>query len=75
MHWDNTGVPCCSAAVKNFVQRTIPLGKLRHAREALPQRLEIIQVRGEIAHQLFTLEKGHDTHARLTRVAVRNRSV
>jgi D-alanyl-D-alanine carboxypeptidase len=43
--------------------------------EASPQRLEIIHVCGEIAHQLFTLEKGGQPHAKVTRVAVRNRSV
>jgi hypothetical protein len=36
MHWDNVGVSCCSAAVKDFVQRTITQGK--HARPALKLR-------------------------------------
>lgn len=76
MHWDNAGVSCCSAAVKKIVQRTITLGKRLFRRlEASPQRLELIHICGEIAHQLFTLEKGRDAHVKVTRVAVRNRSV
>jgi hypothetical protein len=79
MRWDNVGVSCCTAAVKKFVQRTMtlrkPLFRLGRETEASPQRLEFIHLCGEIAHQLFTLEKGVDAHAKVTRVAVRNRSV
>jgi hypothetical protein len=37
MRWDNAGVSCCTAAVKEFVQRTITRRKRLFARQARPK--------------------------------------
>jgi hypothetical protein len=69
--WNNVVFPCCSAAVKEFVQRTIT----QRQAAAFQARQGFFSPCGMIAHQLFTLAKGRVHHVTITRVAVRNRSV